>query len=116
MCVVVAEQVAGVQHRLRDQNRRGCWGYLLQRWVGMVGIVGVGGRFAVVGPEAVEIAVVGGQGQGRRFRVWVVPGHGVVPGPEVEIVPELEAVPGLEAVLEPELSDLAEQVRWRGLA
>jgi hypothetical protein len=82
----------------------------------MVGIVGVGERFAVVGPEAVGIAVVGGQARGRRFRVWVVPEPEVVPGPEVEIVPELGAVPGLGAVLEPELSGLAGRVRWRGLA
>jgi hypothetical protein len=107
MCVVVAAQVAGVQRLLRGQNRPGCW------WVGKVGIVGVGGRVVFVESEtaeAVGIAVVGVQRQGRPFRVWVVPEAEVVPGPEVVIVPELEVVQ------EPELSDLAERVRWRGLA
>jgi hypothetical protein len=82
----------------------------------MVGIVGVGGRFAVAGLEAVGIAVVGVQRQGRPFRVWVAPEPEVAPGPEVEIVPELEVVPELETVREPGLSGLAERVQWRGLA
>jgi hypothetical protein len=115
MCVVVAAQVAGVQRLLRGQNRPGCW------WVGKVGIVGVGGRVVFVESEtaeAVGIAVVGVQRQGRPFRVWVVPEAEVVPGPEVDIVPEPGSVPGLEAVLElePELSDLAGRVQWRVLA
>jgi hypothetical protein len=107
MCVVAAAKVAGVRHLLRGQNRRGCW------WVGRVGIVGVGRRIVFVESdtaEAVGIAVVGVQRQGRPFRVWVVPEAEVVPGPEVVIVPELEVVQ------EPELSDPAGRVRWRGLA
>jgi hypothetical protein len=84
----------------------------MMQWVGRVGIVEVVGRFAgleVAGSGAAEIvgtAVVEVQGQGlvrrQRSLVWVVPG--------LEVVPELEAV----RVPEPELSDLAVRVRWRG--